>query len=92
MNIWQNSAEAPEEGKMMEYPKERKLDGVFIRIKRDDSWCNICFSDMTAEEREEAIEGKSLEWVKSLAYRLADVIREIGDLTDIEKVYTYEEE
>ena len=28
----------------------RDLDGIYFRVKRDDRWQNICFSDMTDEE------------------------------------------
>ena len=34
---------------------DRKLDGMFFRVKRDDKWGNVCISDMTNEEREKLI-------------------------------------
>ena len=57
----------------------RNLDGVYFRVKRGDKWENICFSDLTIEERDEVCQNRSEEWFKSLAYRLADVVKEIGD-------------
>ena len=65
------------------YMINRNLDGVYFRIKRDDEWQNICFSDLTKEEREDVGQGRSAEWWKSLAYRMADCLREIGDQFDI---------
>ena len=69
----------------MGYPRERELDGIYFRIRRGDSWENICFSDLTEEERITVTEGRSPEWMKSLAFKLADVIREIGDQLDLVK-------
>ena len=61
----------------------RNLDGVYFRIKRDDHYESICFSDLTENEREEILSGKSIEWVKALCYILADSLKEIGDRFDI---------
>lgn len=61
----------------------RNLDGVYFRIKRDGEWQNICFSDLTEDEREDVGQGRSVEWWKSLAYRMADALKEIGDQFDI---------
>ena len=62
---------------------DRNLDGVYFRVQRDDKWQNICFSDLTADEREEIGKDRSLEWWKSLAFILADRLKEIGDELDI---------
>lgn len=35
----------------MEYPVIHGLDGVYFRIKRDNEYHNICFSDLTEEEK-----------------------------------------
>lgn len=65
----------------------RELDGVFFRINRDGKWHNICFSDLTAEEREQiaTVQGKErpVSWWQSLAYHLADNLKVIGDTFDI---------
>lgn len=67
----------------MEYPIERNLDDVFFRVERDGRWLNLCFSDMTSEEREGVCKNRSGEWFKSLAFILADTLRDIGDQLDI---------
>ena len=64
---------------------DRNLDGVYFRIKRGDHYDNICFSDLTKTERENVLSGKSIEWVKSLCYSLADSLKEIGDQFNIVK-------
>ena len=70
----------------------RNLDGVYFRIEREGRWQNICFSDMTHEEREEMMAGRSEQWLKSLAVHLADVIREIGDQFDLLGGHSEEEQ
>ena len=61
----------------------RGLDGVYFRVQRNGKWQSICFSDLTESEREKVCEGRSAEWLKSLAYHLADCIKEIGEQFDI---------
>ena len=74
------------------YPEERALDRVFFRVKRNDQWRNICFSDLTESERTEITKDRSIEWMTGLAFRLADVIRKIGDQFDITAKIPEEEE
>ena len=62
----------------------RELDGVYFRVQRDGKWQNICFSDLTPEERDEVCgRERPAEWWRSLAYHLADCLKEIGDMFDI---------
>lgn len=61
------------------FPAKRDLDGVYFRVKRDGKWGNVCFSDMTHEEREELLAGRTTEWWKSLAGIMAGCLRNIGD-------------
>lgn len=75
-----------------DYPKTRELDGIYFRIERKKHWENVCFSDLTADERVQVTEGRSLEWMKRLAFMLADAIREIGDQFGIENAWTDDEE
>ena len=77
---------------MMEYPKERELDGIYFRVRREEQWLNICFTDMTNEEKDMITKDRSWEWMKNLAYRLADVIREIGDQFDIVREMSFDED
>lgn len=67
----------------------RNLDGCYFRVKRDDKWQSICFSDLTEDERDELFENReerSALWWKSLAYHLADRLKTIGDELDLECV------
>lgn len=59
--------------------QNRNLDGVYFRIQRNGKWENICFSDLTPEERIEVMKDMGEEWLKSLCCILADTIRNIGD-------------
>lgn len=63
---------------------DRNLDGVYFRIKRNGKYGNVCFSDLTAEERERVCENRSADWLKHLSFHLADVIKRIGDEFGIE--------
>lgn len=62
---------------------DRNLDGVFFRVKRDGKWKNICFSDMSTEERLEVLKDKDIEFVKRLCLIMADELKQIGDEFDI---------
>lgn len=61
----------------------RNLDGVYFRVKRNDKWQSICFSDLTEDEMKEILKGRCEEWLSSLCIRLGKVIRDIGDAFDI---------
>lgn len=65
------------------YPVCRDLDGVYFRVERNGEWLNLCFSDLTKRERDIVTNGRSAEWLRELAFIMADVIRDIGDFFDI---------
>lgn len=67
----------------MEYPEIRNLDGVFFRVERDNKFCNICFSDLTEEEQDKMMDGRSDTWLKSMCKILAKNLHSIGDYFDI---------
>lgn len=54
-------------------------------MERDRKWQDICFSDLTREEQKLMLKDKNKEWLKSLCFYLADVIKDIGDKLDIVK-------
>ncbi len=58
---------------------DRNLDGCYFRVQRNGKYENICFSDMTEEERESLLVNRSAEWWKSLCYHLAERLKLIGD-------------
>lgn len=62
---------------------KRNLDGVYFRIQRDGKWDNVCFSDLTKDERNEVMENRSEQWLKEMCQILADVIVNIGEQFDI---------
>lgn len=62
---------------------KRNLDGVCFRVKRDEKWEDICFTDLTQDERHFILEGKSDGWLKSMVLHLANVIESIGEDFDI---------
>lgn len=65
------------------YPVERKLDGAFFRVERGGEWMNVCFSDLTPDERWRAMEGRSADWLRSLAEAMAIALRRVGDELEV---------
>lgn len=67
--------------------KQRNLDGVYFRVKRDGRWQNVCYSDMTADERDEiarkraehATSEQQAQWWRSMADILADALYDMGE-------------
>lgn len=43
----------------------RDLDGLYFRVKRNNRWESVCFSDLTDEEMDKVLEGHSVQWLKS---------------------------
>lgn len=62
---------------------DRNLDGIYFRINRNESWENICFSDLTEEEMQGVLVGRDEAWLKSLCVMLGKTIRKIGDELDL---------
>ncbi len=62
---------------------KRNLDGMLFRIKRDEKYQSICFSDMTTEERLEVLKTKDVEFMRRMCLIIAERMREIGDKYDI---------
>ena len=67
----------------MEYPVIHGIDGVYFRIKRDDKWENICFSDLTEAEQDEMMKNRGEDWLKSLCKILGNTIHDIAEQFDI---------
>lgn len=67
----------------MEYPIQRHLDGVYFRMERDGKWCNVCFSDLTEDERNEVIDGWDVEQLKKMCNIMASYLRTLGDELDV---------
>lgn len=42
----------------------RELDGIYFRVKRNEKYENICFSDLTEIERDEVCKDRPAEWYK----------------------------
>lgn len=62
---------------------QRNLDRVYFRVQRDGKWTNVCFSDLTEDERNEVMEGKDEKWLRSLCNILANTIQSIEDQFNI---------
>ena len=70
----------------------RNLDGVYFRVKRDDRWQNICFTDLTNEETNTILEDRTEVWLLSMLEVLLNVYdkvisvvpdEELNDIKDL---------
>ena len=62
---------------------KRDLDGVYFRVLRDGKWDSVCFTDLTDDEMERVIDGKSKQWWMGLALHLCERLRFIGEKLDL---------
>ena len=66
---------------------QRNLDGIYFRVKRGDMWLNVCYSDMTQDERdhiasmraEHDTSEEQAHWWRAMANILADRLYEMGE-------------
>ena len=66
---------------------QRNLDGIYFRVQRDGKWTNVCYSDMTADERDEVPRKRAetstpeeqAAWWRSIADLLADQLYDMGE-------------
>ena len=68
------------------------LDGVYFRVKRDDKWQNICFTDLTNEETNTILKDRTGTWLLSMLEVLLNVYdkvisvvsdEELNDINDL---------
>lgn len=72
---------------MVETKTQRNLDGVYFRVERDGRWLNVCYSDMTEDERKSAIYDRiderplkeQVSYYKRLAELMADSLYDMGE-------------
>ena len=57
----------------------RKLDGIYLRIKRNGKYQSLCLSDMTREELEANLNPVRGEWLKGAVIHLALTLHAIGE-------------
>ena len=62
--------------------KKYDMDGIYFRIKRNGKYENVCFSDLTDEERVEACSNKQIEWFIRVTNHLANCLYEAGAILD----------
>jgi hypothetical protein len=63
----------------------RNLSGIYFRSKNEETgkYENVVFEDLSDEEQDEMMNGRSEEWLKSLAKQLSNTINSIGDQLDL---------
>ncbi|MBR5173030.1 MAG: hypothetical protein IKW14_06505 [Phascolarctobacterium sp.] len=68
---------------MITYPIRRDLDGCFFRVQRNGKWLSLCWTDLTAEERESFMKDKDAYWLKRMLEYITEEYRKTGDQLDI---------
>lgn len=65
--------------------EKRGLSGIYFRVKNEETggFENRVFEDLTEDQQNQMMEGRSEEWLKSLSVSLAKTLRRIGDQFDI---------
>ena len=64
----------------------RNLDGVYFRVKRDDKWQNICFTDLTNEETNTILEDRTGTWLLSMLEVLLNVYDKVISVVSDEEL------
>lgn len=68
--------------------EKRGLSGIYFRVQKEDGTIdNMVFEDISVIEQKKILQGRSEEWLKDLALKLADSLRSIGDQFDIVAVH-----
>lgn len=64
---------------------KRNLSGIYFRAKNEETgkFDNVVFEDLTGQQQDEMMNGRSEEWLKSLAKQLANTLNNIGEQFDI---------
>lgn len=66
-----------------EYPVKRNIDGIYFRCMRNGRWENVCWTDMTEEERERVTKARPAEWWESMCMNMTETLRLICDQFNI---------
>ena len=64
----------------------RNLDGVYFRVKRDDKWQNICFTDLTNEETNTILKDRTGTWLLSMLEVLLNVYDKVISVVSDEEL------
>ena len=64
----------------------RNLDGVYFRVKRDDKWQNICFTDLTNEETNTILKDRTGTWLSSMLEVLLNVYDKVISVVSDEEL------
>lgn len=62
------------------------LDGIYFRVKRDNRWQNICFTDLTNEETNTILEDRTEVWLLSMLEVLLNVYDKVISVVSDEEL------
>ena len=73
------------------YPVNRELDGVYVRVKRDEKYYSLCFTDLIESEQQGFLDRLDKEGLQRMCKLLAEELRSLGDNLNIVREYDYED-
>lgn len=64
---------------------KRNLSGTYFIAKNEETgeFDNVVFEDLSEQQQDEKMNGRSAEWLKSLAKQLANTLNNIGEQFNI---------
>lgn len=65
--------------------KPHNISGMYFRAQNEETgkWESICFEDLSDKQMDAQLNGRSEEWIKSLAKQLANSLHSIAEQFDI---------
>lgn len=78
---------------MEEIKEARGVSGIFFRFQNPETkkWENRTFEDLPIIEQDRVMEGRSIEWLQSLAKQLANALYEVCQKFDITTIEAEQE-
>lgn len=77
---------------MNEYKFQRNLDDVYFRVKREDKYESVCFSDLNEDEMRKVLKGKKKDWLLDMCVILGETIYDMGQQLQVSRIKDETEE
>lgn len=65
--------------------KQLDLDGIYTRVKRNEKYCTLCFTDLTHDEQIYFLSKLSNDSLMQVCIYLGDLVRHFGRHFNVNK-------
>lgn len=72
-----------DENEGVEYPKERRLDFIVVKVQRQGKVQDVCFTDLCEDEQIMGLNNMNESELRSLCIKLAGQFRFVGDIFEM---------